>query len=56
MQHIAAPMVGGMINVTLLSLLILPVIYGLVLLVQERFRKTIAYEPYVSPELALEPS
>jgi Cu(I)/Ag(I) efflux system membrane protein CusA/SilA len=31
MQRIAAPMVGGMATVTLLSLLVLPVIYGLVL-------------------------
>ena len=38
MQRIAAPMVGGMISVTLLSLLVLPVIYGLVLQVQERLR------------------
>ena len=31
MQRIAAPMVGGMVTVTVLSLLVLPVIYGLVL-------------------------
>jgi Cu(I)/Ag(I) efflux system membrane protein CusA/SilA len=31
MQRIAAPMVGGMVTVTLLSLLVLPLIYGLVL-------------------------
>ncbi|VAX05778.1 Cobalt-zinc-cadmium resistance protein CzcA; Cation efflux system protein CusA [hydrothermal vent metagenome] len=31
MQRIAAPMVGGMLTVTILSLLVLPVIYGLVL-------------------------
>jgi len=31
MQRIAAPMVGGMVTVTILSLLVLPVIYGLVL-------------------------
>tara|TARA_B100001971_G_C18225230_1_gene559943 strand:- start:681 stop:1940 length:1260 start_codon:yes stop_codon:yes gene_type:complete len=37
MQRIASPMVGGMVTVTLLSLLVLPVIYGLVLQVQERF-------------------
>jgi Cu(I)/Ag(I) efflux system membrane protein CusA/SilA len=36
MQRIAAPMVGGMVTVTVLSLLVLPVIYGLVLQVQER--------------------
>jgi Cu(I)/Ag(I) efflux system membrane protein CusA/SilA len=36
MQRIAAPMVGGMVTVTLLSLLVLPVIYGLVLQWQER--------------------
>jgi Cu(I)/Ag(I) efflux system membrane protein CusA/SilA len=35
MQRIAAPMVGGMATVTLLSLLVLPVIYGLVLQWQE---------------------
>lgn len=38
MQRIAAPMVGGMLTVTVLSLLVLPVIYGLVLQIQERFR------------------
>jgi len=38
MQRIAAPMVGGMITVTILSLLVLPVIYGLVLQFQERVR------------------
>ncbi len=36
MQRIAAPMVGGMVTVTLLSLLVLPVIYGLVLQWQQR--------------------
>jgi len=35
MQRIAAPMVGGMVTVTMLSLLVLPVIYGLVLQLQE---------------------
>jgi len=35
MQRIAAPMVGGMITVTILSLLVLPVIYGVVLIFQE---------------------
>jgi len=35
MQRIAAPMVGGMITTTVLCLLVLPVIYGLVLQVQE---------------------
>lgn len=38
MQRIAAPMVGGMLTVTVLCLLVLPVIYGLVLQVQERLR------------------
>lgn len=38
MQRIAAPMVGGMLTVTVLSLLVLPVIYGLVLQLQERYR------------------
>ncbi|MBD3647239.1 MAG: efflux RND transporter permease subunit, partial [Pseudomonadales bacterium] len=36
MQRIAAPMLGGIITTTILSLLILPAIYGLVLVVQER--------------------
>jgi Cu(I)/Ag(I) efflux system membrane protein CusA/SilA len=36
MQRIAAPMVGGMVTVTLLSLLVLPVVYGLVLVWHER--------------------
>ncbi|MCF6354696.1 MAG: CusA/CzcA family heavy metal efflux RND transporter [Candidatus Polarisedimenticolaceae bacterium] len=37
MQRIAAPMVGGMVTTTLLSLVVLPVIYGFVLQVRERF-------------------
>jgi Cu(I)/Ag(I) efflux system membrane protein CusA/SilA len=36
MQRIAAPMVGGMVTVTLLSLLVLPVIYGFFLHWRER--------------------
>jgi len=36
MQRIAAPMIGGMFTATMLSLLVLPVIYGLVLQVQEK--------------------
>jgi copper/silver efflux system protein len=39
MQRIAAPMVGGMLTVTILCLLVLPVIYGLVLQMQEKMRK-----------------
>jgi len=39
MQRIAAPMVGGMLTVTVLSLLVLPVIYGMVLQHQERHRR-----------------
>ncbi|GAB4121081.1 MAG: CusA/CzcA family heavy metal efflux RND transporter [Sideroxydans sp.] len=39
MQRIAAPMIGGMVTSTLLSLLVLPVIYGWVLLMQEKRRK-----------------
>ena len=38
MQRIAAPMVGGMLTVTILSLLVLPVIYGLVLQFREKRR------------------
>lgn len=38
MQRIAAPMVGGMVTVTILSLLVLPVIYAMVLQFQERMR------------------
>jgi len=38
MQRIAAPMVGGMVTVTLLCLLVLPVIYGMVLQMQERYK------------------
>ena len=37
MQRIAAPMVGGMLSVTVLNLLVLPIIYGLVLQIQEFF-------------------
>ncbi len=36
MQRIAAPMVGGMVTVTVLSLLVLPLIYGMVLQWQEQ--------------------
>ncbi|VAW85442.1 Cobalt-zinc-cadmium resistance protein CzcA; Cation efflux system protein CusA [hydrothermal vent metagenome] len=39
MQRIAAPMVGGMITVTILCLLVLPVIYGVILQMQEKFKK-----------------
>ena len=35
MQRIAAPMIGGMVTTTLLSLVVLPVIYGLILQFQE---------------------
>ncbi|MDQ6999328.1 MAG: CusA/CzcA family heavy metal efflux RND transporter [Mariprofundus sp.] len=36
MQRIAAPMVGGMVTATLLSLIVLPVIYGMILQFHER--------------------
>jgi len=36
MQRIAAPMVGGMVTVTVLSLLVLPLIYGMVMQWQEK--------------------
>jgi len=36
MQRIAAPMIGGMVTATILSLLVLPVIYGWALLIQEK--------------------
>ncbi len=39
MQRIAAPMVGGMVTVTLLSLLVLPLIYGMVMQWQEKGRR-----------------
>ncbi len=39
MQRIAAPMVGGMVTVTLLCLLVLPVIYGVILQVQEKYKQ-----------------
>lgn len=39
MQRIAAPMIGGMVTSTLLSLFVLPVIYGWVLLIQEKRRR-----------------
>ncbi len=38
MQRIAAPMVGGMVSVTVLSLLVLPLVYGLVLQAKEALR------------------
>jgi Cu(I)/Ag(I) efflux system membrane protein CusA/SilA len=37
MQRIAAPMIGGMFTATILSLLVLPVIYGLALQWKEKF-------------------
>ncbi|MDX8377777.1 MAG: CusA/CzcA family heavy metal efflux RND transporter [Mariprofundales bacterium] len=40
MQRIAAPMIGGMFTATILSLLVLPVIYGLVLQWQEKRNTT----------------
>ncbi len=36
MKRIAAPVMGGMVTTTLLSLLVLPVVYGLVLQIRER--------------------
>ncbi len=39
MQRIAAPMVGGMVTVTVLSLLVLPIIYGMVLQFKEKIKK-----------------
>jgi Cu(I)/Ag(I) efflux system membrane protein CusA/SilA len=39
MQRIAAPMVGGMVSVTVLSLLVLPAVYALVLMFKERVRE-----------------
>jgi len=38
MQRIAAPMVGGMVTATLLCLLVLPLIYGVILQSQEKWR------------------
>jgi Cu(I)/Ag(I) efflux system membrane protein CusA/SilA len=40
MQRIAAPMVGGMLTVILLNLLVLPVIYGTILRIEERIRRS----------------
>jgi len=39
MQRIAAPMIGGMFTATILSLLVLPVVYGLVLQWREKSNK-----------------
>lgn len=39
MQRIAAPMIGGMVTATILSLLVLPIIYGLVLQFKERIKQ-----------------
>jgi Cu(I)/Ag(I) efflux system membrane protein CusA/SilA len=36
MQRIAAPMIGGMLTTTFLSLLVLPVIYSLALQIAEK--------------------
>jgi len=45
MQRIAAPMVGGMLTVTVLSLVVLPVVYGFALQIRERFGSTGDEEP-----------
>jgi len=39
MQRIAAPMVGGMVTVTILCLLVLPVIYAVILQMQEKYKQ-----------------
>ncbi len=52
MQRIAAPMVGGMVSVTVLCLLVLPVVYGVVLQVQEWFRRRSARDAAVAPGAA----
>ncbi len=39
MHRIAAPMVGGTVTVFILSLVVLPVIYGSVLVLKERLFK-----------------
>lgn len=36
MQRIAAPMIGGMVTTTLMCLIVLPVIYGMILLFKEK--------------------
>ncbi|MDQ6951730.1 MAG: efflux RND transporter permease subunit [Mariprofundales bacterium] len=36
MRRIAAPMIGGMVTTTLMSLVVLPVIYGMILQIRER--------------------
>lgn len=41
MQRIAAPMVGGMVSATLLSLIVLPVWYGLALQIKEQKKESI---------------
>jgi copper/silver efflux system protein len=38
MQRIAAPMIGGLVTVQIMNLVVLPVVYSLVLQVQERIR------------------
>ncbi|EAU55366.1 efflux RND transporter permease subunit [Mariprofundus ferrooxydans] len=44
MQRIAAPMIGGMVTTTLLSLIVLPVIYGLLLQYREKQANRVAAE------------
>ena len=44
MQRIAAPMIGGMVTTTLLSLIVLPVIYGLLLQYREKQANRVATE------------
>lgn len=47
MQRIAAPMVGGMVSVTLLSLVILPVVYARVLEWREKRAPSISHQAQV---------
>ncbi|MFY9326817.1 MAG: efflux RND transporter permease subunit [Georgfuchsia sp.] len=48
MRRIAAPMIGGMVTATVLSLLVLPVIYGWTLLILERRRNGRPNDPDVA--------
>lgn len=48
-HRIAAPVLGGMLTVTILNLLVLPVIYSYILQYQEK-RRVIPEQPGYSPQ------
>ena len=54
MQRIAVPMIGGMISSTLLTLIVIPAIYGLVKGFGSRIEDRIGHQPPSSPARSIE--